>query len=130
MTHSFLTRRSSDLVSSVNVVSYGGPDYKLITHMRDTVAAIRHVIGNAHKGLSPYRGAYYNADFQELMLTAPPERENLPIWVAALRERLTDTALEIDRKSTRLTPVTNAHLVCRLLLEKKKKLIIPCKRDH
>src|SRR3546814_6934912 len=26
-----------------------------------------------------------------------------------------------DRKSTRLTPVTNAHLVCRLLLEKKKE---------
>src|SRR3546814_10710629 len=29
--------------------------------------------------------------------------------------------LDQDRKSTRLTPVTNAHLVCRLLLEKKKK---------
>src|SRR3546814_5222308 len=28
---------------------------------------------------------------------------------------------EIDRKSTRLNSVTNAHLVCRLLLEKKKK---------
>src|SRR3546814_2274417 len=28
-----------------------------------------------------------------------------------------------DRKSTRLNPVTNAHLVCRLLLEKKNKLI-------
>src|SRR3546814_4551623 len=26
-----------------------------------------------------------------------------------------------DRKSTRRTPVTNAHLVCRLLLEKQKK---------
>src|SRR3546814_6888325 len=26
-----------------------------------------------------------------------------------------------DRKSTRLNPVTNAHLVCRLLLEKKKQ---------
>src|SRR3546814_8384323 len=26
----------------------------------------------------------------------------------------------LDRKSTRRTPVTNAHLVCRLLLEKKK----------
>src|SRR3546814_8797044 len=26
----------------------------------------------------------------------------------------------LDRKSTRLNPVTNAHLVCRLLLEKKK----------
>src|SRR3546814_6933566 len=29
----------------------------------------------------------------------------------------------LDRKSTRLTPVTNANLVCRLLLEKKKKYI-------
>src|SRR3546814_6935745 len=28
----------------------------------------------------------------------------------------------LDRKSTRLTPVTNAHLVCRLLLEKTKKI--------
>src|SRR3546814_5546658 len=27
----------------------------------------------------------------------------------------------LDRKSTRLNPVTNAHLVCRLLLEKKKQ---------
>src|SRR3546814_8239000 len=31
-----------------------------------------------------------------------------------------DTLLR-DRKSTRLNSVTNAHLVCRLLLEKKKK---------
>src|SRR3546814_4211297 len=30
------------------------------------------------------------------------------------------TRRDRDRKSTRLTPVTNAHLVCRLLLEKKK----------
>src|SRR3546814_1495239 len=29
-------------------------------------------------------------------------------------------ATHVDRKSTRRTPVTNAHLVCRLLLEKKK----------
>src|SRR3546814_1177222 len=28
----------------------------------------------------------------------------------------------VDRKSTRLNSITNAHLVCRLLLEKKKKL--------
>src|SRR3546814_8246998 len=28
-----------------------------------------------------------------------------------------------DRKSTRLTPVTNAHLVCRLLLEKTKQTL-------
>src|SRR3546814_2768213 len=33
-----------------------------------------------------------------------------------------------DRKSTRLTPDTNAHLVCRLLLEKKKQK--ECIREH
>src|SRR3546814_5464605 len=31
-----------------------------------------------------------------------------------------------DRKSTRLNPVTNAHLVCRLLLETKKMYDITC----
>src|SRR3546814_1392603 len=30
---------------------------------------------------------------------------------------------DVDRKSTRLNSVTNAHLVCRLLLEKKKTRI-------
>src|SRR3546814_1889329 len=33
-----------------------------------------------------------------------------------------DTARRRDRKSTRLNPVTNAPLVCRLLLEKKKRI--------
>src|SRR3546814_1317141 len=32
-----------------------------------------------------------------------------------------NTQVSLDRKSTRLTPVTNAHLVCRLLLEKQKQ---------
>src|SRR3546814_10693335 len=32
-----------------------------------------------------------------------------------------DLPTVLDRKSTRRTPVTNAHLVCRLLLEKKNK---------
>src|SRR3546814_8636435 len=35
--------------------------------------------------------------------------------------RIHSAAARGDRKSTRLTPVTNAHLVCRLLLEKKKR---------
>src|SRR3546814_7107746 len=39
---------------------------------------------------------------------------------ARIRE---DQAALGDRKSTRLNPVTNAHLVCRLLLEKKKRTI-------
>src|SRR3546814_2483772 len=48
---------------------------------------------------------------------------SIPLADTVLRER--DTLIlggePEDRKSTRLTPVTNAHLVCRLLLEKKKQ---------
>src|SRR3546814_8844164 len=44
-----------------------------------------------------------------------------------------DDAMRGDRKSTRLTPVTNAHLVCRLLLETKKThtdALHPLTRQH
>src|SRR3546814_4181506 len=37
----------------------------------------------------------------------------------AVARRQVRPGLREDRKSTRLNPVTNAHLVCRLLLEKK-----------
>src|SRR3546814_1408786 len=36
----------------------------------------------------------------------------------------------VDRKSTRLNSVTNAHLVCRLLLEKKKYNTIHANMTH
>src|SRR3546814_1919432 len=36
------------------------------------------------------------------------------------QRRISHRPVSADRKSTRLNPVTNAHLVCRLLLEKKK----------
>jgi alkanesulfonate monooxygenase SsuD/methylene tetrahydromethanopterin reductase-like flavin-dependent oxidoreductase (luciferase family) len=81
-------------LSSVNVGAYGVPDYKLVAHLRDTVGAVRHIVANAHKGLTPYDGTYFKADFKEVMLTAPPARENLPIWIAALRDRVTQLALE------------------------------------
>src|SRR3546814_4938710 len=46
----------------------------------------------------------------------------LPVWMWV--DQPTDVTfgpITADRKSTRLNSVTNAHLVCRLLLEKKKK---------
>src|SRR3546814_4171652 len=50
-------------------------------------------------------------------------RIGLAVQDVALSEvNSTDTFASIeDRKSTRLNPVTNAQLVCRLLLEKKKQ---------
>src|SRR3546814_5763092 len=44
----------------------------------------------------------------------------LPVFRSAVDQPAGPSSAR-DRKSTRLTPVTNAHLVCRLLLEKKKK---------
>src|SRR5213083_3146866 len=44
----------------------------------------------------------------------------------ARRSRVVATGVhqqQLDRKSTRLNPVTRCYLVCRLLLEKKKKKI-------
>src|SRR3546814_3316742 len=47
-----------------------------------------------------------------------PRRLNKEIMMKKLALIATAAAL-LDRKSTRLNSVTNAHLVCRLLLEKK-----------
>src|SRR3546814_7932265 len=51
------------------------------------------------------RSAQRDADYAYRLAVDPPAAKEL----------------RIDRKSTRLNPVTNAHLVCRLLLEKKNK---------
>src|SRR3546814_6200721 len=47
-------------------------------------------------------------------------RRELAMPNSRIRRSLLGTAF-LDRKSTRLNSVTNAHLVCRLLLEKKNK---------
>lgn len=74
---------------------YGEPERKLLTHLRESVGVIRYVIANAHKGLDPINGEYFTADFEEMMLTPPPVRERIPIWIAALQDKMTALALEV-----------------------------------
>jgi probable F420-dependent oxidoreductase len=74
---------------------FGTDEYKPIAHLRDTVSAVRHIIAGAHKGLEPYEGTYYRASFKELKPIDPPVRTEIPIWVAALREKLLRTGVEI-----------------------------------
>src|SRR3546814_1694194 len=57
------------------------------------------------------RALAFDADFVALLEMDPRQ--------LALAERATPR--RADRKSTRLNSITNAHLVCRLLLEKKKQ---------
>jgi alkanesulfonate monooxygenase SsuD/methylene tetrahydromethanopterin reductase-like flavin-dependent oxidoreductase (luciferase family) len=74
---------------------YGEPHRKLLTHLRETVKVIRYVIANGHKGLDPIAGEYFSADFEEMMITAPPVREQVPIWIAALQDKMSELAIEI-----------------------------------
>jgi alkanesulfonate monooxygenase SsuD/methylene tetrahydromethanopterin reductase-like flavin-dependent oxidoreductase (luciferase family) len=74
---------------------YGEPQRKLLSHLRETVKVVRYVIANAHKGLDPIKGEYFSADFGEMMITAPPVREHIPIWIAALQDKMTELALEV-----------------------------------
>ncbi len=74
---------------------FGTPKYKPVSHLRETVAAVRHIIRGAHKGLTPFNGEYYRADFRELQPSQPPVREEIPIWIAALRAPLVRLAAEV-----------------------------------
>ena len=74
---------------------YGAPPYKPLTHLRETVAAVRHVVRGAHRGLTPFEGEYYRADFAELQPAEEPVREEIPIWLAALRGPAVQLAAEV-----------------------------------
>jgi len=74
---------------------FGAGDFKPIAQLKDTVAAVRYIMAGAHQGLEPYEGEYFKASFKELKPTDPPLRTDIPIWVAALREKLLRTGVEI-----------------------------------
>jgi probable F420-dependent oxidoreductase len=74
---------------------FGAPEHKPLAHLRETVEAVRHIVRGAHQGLEPFEGEYYRADFKELPATAPPLREEIPIWIAALRAPMVRLAAKI-----------------------------------
>jgi probable F420-dependent oxidoreductase len=74
---------------------FGAPEHKPLAQLRETVAAVRHIVRGAHRGLTPFQGRYYRASFAELQPTAPPLREEIPIWVAALRGPAVRLAAEV-----------------------------------
>ena len=74
---------------------FGAPLHKPLAYLRETVEAVRHIVKGAHKGLQPFEGEYYRADFKQLSATEPPLREEIPIWIAALRAPMVRMAAEI-----------------------------------
>jgi probable F420-dependent oxidoreductase len=76
---------------------FGAPEHKPLAHLRETVAAVRHIVRGAHReeGLEPFVGQYYQGDFSTLQPQKPPVREEIPIWLAALRSPAVRLAAEI-----------------------------------
>lgn len=82
-------------ISSWTSGIFGTPEIKPITHLRDTVAAIRHIEAGAHLGLEPYEGTYFKASFEAMIQQAPPYRSRIPIILGALREKMVRLSAEI-----------------------------------
>jgi len=76
---------------------FGAPPHKPLAHLRETVAAVRHIVAGAHKkeGLAPFEGQYYKGDYSTLQPQEPPVREQIPIWMAALRSPAVRLAAEV-----------------------------------
>jgi alkanesulfonate monooxygenase SsuD/methylene tetrahydromethanopterin reductase-like flavin-dependent oxidoreductase (luciferase family) len=82
-------------ISSWTEGIFGTPAIKPLTHLRDTVAAIRHIEAGAHLGLQPYEGSYFNATFDAMIQQAPPYRAKIPIILGAMREKMVRLSAEI-----------------------------------
>jgi len=74
---------------------FGTTDERPLARLRETVLAVRHVIRGAHRGLQPFRGTWFQADFAGAPPQPPPVREHIPIWLGALGRHTTVLAGEI-----------------------------------
>jgi alkanesulfonate monooxygenase SsuD/methylene tetrahydromethanopterin reductase-like flavin-dependent oxidoreductase (luciferase family) len=74
---------------------FGSSQDKPLAHLRETVEAVRHIIRGAHRGLTPFEGRWYSAEFSDLKPGEPPLREEIPIWIAGLRGAAIRLAAEI-----------------------------------
>jgi probable F420-dependent oxidoreductase len=76
---------------------FGAPPHRPLAHLRETVAAVRHIVAGAHKEevLAPFEGEYYKANYETLQPQDPPFREQIPIWLAALRSPAVRLAAEV-----------------------------------
>lgn len=75
---------------------YGMPYDKPVSRLREVVQILRQVEDGARTGtMKPWRGACYQLEFHAYEPTAPPYRERIPVWIAALRQRLCELAGEV-----------------------------------
>jgi alkanesulfonate monooxygenase SsuD/methylene tetrahydromethanopterin reductase-like flavin-dependent oxidoreductase (luciferase family) len=75
---------------------YGMPYDKPVSRLREVVQILRHVEEGARTGtMKPWHGDCYHLEFHGYQPTSPPYRERLPVWIAALRQRMCELAGEV-----------------------------------
>jgi probable F420-dependent oxidoreductase len=90
-----LTLGLGSSISSWTEGIFGTPEIKPLTHLRDTIAAIRHIEAGAHLGLQPFEGKYFKATFEAMIQQPPPYRAKIPIILGAMREKMVRLSAEV-----------------------------------
>ncbi len=81
-----------DLNERLHGATYGKP----VEHLREVVRSVRDVIARGHTGeLGLYEGPYHRFDLRGFLLTGPPVRKSIPIYLPALFESTIRLAGEV-----------------------------------
>src|SRR6056297_2278958 len=109
-------------------LAYGGKDYD---KQRDQIAAgIDVLVGTPGRLIDYFKQGVFNLKHVEVMVLDEADRMFDLGFIKDIRYVLrrlpppTERLNMLDRKSTRLNPVTPENLVCRLLLEQKNNLVL------
>jgi alkanesulfonate monooxygenase SsuD/methylene tetrahydromethanopterin reductase-like flavin-dependent oxidoreductase (luciferase family) len=75
---------------------YGMPYDRPVSRLREVVEILRHVEYGVSSGtMEPWQGRHYQLEFHGYAPTLPLQRSRVPVWIAALRERMCELAGEV-----------------------------------
>lgn len=75
---------------------FGMPYDKPVSRLREVVQILRHVEDGARSGdMQPWEGRLYRLTFDAFQPVPPPYRERIPVWIAALRQRMCELTGEV-----------------------------------
>ena len=75
---------------------FGMPYDKPVSRLREVVQIVRHVEDGARRGaMPPWEGRFYRLTFDAFQPVPPPYRERIPVWIAALRQRMCELTGEV-----------------------------------
>lgn len=78
-------------------VHYFGSEYSQpLSRVREVIEVVRHVEACATAGdMKPFQGKFWQLEFENFQPFMPPVRKKIPIYIAALRERVCEMVGEI-----------------------------------